>query len=60
MISRIMLSLKKAADSQQKGWALSEPTVNATDFQSLMFLRPANGANGIRNDDVPLDTIHES
>ena len=37
MISRIMLSLRKAADSQhQKGWSLGGPS----DFQSKMFSRP--------------------
>jgi len=60
MVSRIMLSLKKAADSHQTGWSLAEPTANATDLRSMKFFRPAKGANGKRDDDIPLDTILET
>jgi hypothetical protein len=60
MVSRIMLSLKKAADSQQKGWSLAEPTVNDTNYRSMKFFRPANGANEKKDDDIPLDTVLEA
>lgn len=51
MISRTMLSLKKAADSHQEGWSLVDPTANGTGFPSIKFLRPVKGANG-KEDDV--------
>jgi hypothetical protein len=30
MVARLMLSLKKAADSQQHGWCFGEPTTHTT------------------------------
>ena len=59
MISRIMLSLKKAAGSHQEGWSLGGTTADATNFQSIKFFRPADGANGETDDDIPLDTVLE-
>ena len=58
MISRIMLSLKKAADSRQKGWSLGEPTADTTNFQGMTFFRPARDMN-TKRDDVPLDTYSQ-
>ena len=55
MISRLMLSLKKAADSQQ-GWSLGEPTLNGSKLQSIRFFNSRKGTNG-REDDITLDTF---
>ena len=59
MISRIILSLRKAADSHQKGWSLAGSTANGTHLRSMKFFRPAKGANGNKDDDVPLETLPE-
>ena len=48
MISRIMLSLKKAANrTQWDAWSLTEPTTNQTNLQSIRFvdLRPVQVEN---------------
>ena len=58
MISRLMLSLKKTADSQQNGWSLGEPSVNATNLQSIKFFRPPRVITV--DDDIPLETQAES
>ena len=56
MISRIMLSLKKAADSQSVGWSLGEPYHTYANTGSVMkFARPAMHA-GAEQDGIPLDT----
>lgn len=59
MISRIMLSLKKAADLQQKIWTLTEPTATGPGFQPLKFFKPRRDANEGQGD-IPLDTYAES
>ena len=56
MISRIMLSLRKAADEQQSGWSLGVPTMASTNFRSIKFLQQRRGPNGDK-DDIPLDTL---
>ena len=58
MISRLMLSLKKAADSQQNGWTLGEPSVNGNNLQSIKFYRPPQATTF--GDDILLDTHPES
>ena len=55
MISRIMLSLRKAADSQQKVWSLGEPI----DVRSKKFFRPQTGPNGMEAE-IPLSTYPKS
>jgi len=59
MISRIMLSLKKAADSQQKAWTLTEPTMSGPGFQNLKFLKPGGDANERQHEAIPLQTFAE-
>lgn len=56
MISRIMFSLKKAADSQRKGWSLVQPTVAETTVEFPRFWRSTTGVR----DDAALDTHIES
>ena len=57
MISRLMLSLKKAADSEQTSWSLGQPSVSAgIDFRSMAkFSYPQKGISGIE-DGISLDT----
>ena len=58
MISRLMLSLKKAAESQQNGWSLGDPSVGGNDPQSLKFYRPQRATTF--GDDIQLDAHPES
>ena len=60
MISRIMLSLKKAADPQQKTWTLTEPTMTGPHFKGMEFFKPRRGASDMEHDSIPLDTYAES
>jgi len=55
MISRIMFSLKKAADSQNKPWTLTEPAVVGPNFQRGRPLIPRRRTNEMQND-IPLET----
>jgi len=61
MISRLMISLKKAADSQQTGWSLGQPSATLDiNFRSVSgFSHPPRGGRGIRGteDDIMLDTL---
>ena len=59
MASRIMLSLRKAADVQHVGWTLPGPSTAGTNFRSMKFVRPLKGLEGGR-DDIVLETISES
>ena len=59
MISRIMVSLKRAADSQQRAWSLTDPTVTGPNLQSMKFFKP-RGNTDERQHDIPLDTYTES
>ena len=59
MISRIMISLKKAADSQRKAWTLTDSTVAGPGFQSAKFFGLRRDTNE-RQHDIPLDTYVES
>jgi hypothetical protein len=51
MITRLMLSLKKAAISQEHGWSLGEPTTHAT----MGFAERRTGVS--TRDDIRLDTF---
>ena len=59
MISRIMLSLKEAADFEQEDWSLGGLSTNGNDLQSIKFFRPRVGASS-GEDGIPLDTYLES
>jgi hypothetical protein len=59
MISRIMLSLRKAANSSLDVWSLTEPPTNATSFHSITFFRPRKVTSG-RGDDIPLSAYPQS
>ena len=51
MITRLMLSLKKAATPQEDGWSLGEPTTHNT-------MRFAERRGGVATrDEIPLDTF---
>ena len=59
MISRLMLSLRKAVDEQQNRWSLTASSTIGANAQSVMFFRSRMGPNG-KGEDVPLDTYLES
>lgn len=59
MISRIMLSLRKAANPEYQGWSLGEPTAGGTNLQTLNFVRPRSGADWREASGIPLDTYQE-
>jgi len=51
MVSRIMISLKKAADSQQEGWPLGELPVSGDGSpQGMVFFRPQRGVDWVEDD----------
>jgi hypothetical protein len=56
MISRIMLSLRKAADEQQNGWSLA---VTSRTGANLEFTRQRGGSDS-KEDDIPLEGYLES
>ena len=57
MISRIMLSLRKAADQKAGTWSLGGPPANSTNLPTMDFVRPRQSGTNIMGDgDVPLDT----
>jgi len=51
MVARLMLSLKKAANPQEGGWSLGEPTTHMT----MRFAERRGGVS--TRDEVPLDTF---
>jgi len=51
MVTRLMLSLKKAANPQENGWSLGEPTTHMT----MRFAERRGGVS--TRDEVPLDTF---
>lgn len=59
MISRLMLSLKKAADSQHGLWSLTEPPTNVMKFKNAKLLRSQADTHQ-REDGIPLDTYNEA
>ena len=59
MISRIMLSLRKAADSQQNGWTLGASSMIGTSQPSMRFFNSRTGPNW-KGEEIPLDTRMES
>jgi len=57
MISRLMLSLKKAADPRRGEWSFGEPPTNSTNLPNIQFARPRGGANAnATGGDVAFDT----
>ena len=56
MISRIMLSLRKAVDKQQNGWSLA---MTKGTGAGLEFFQPRS-ASSVREDGIPLHTYIES
>lgn len=60
MISRIMLSLRKVADSLQNGWSLGEPSTGIIHTQGMNFLRPQKTLNTSNTEDIQLDTYADS
>jgi len=50
MITRLLLSLKKANASEEHGWSFGEPTTHTT----MKFAERRGGAD--TRDEVPLDT----
>ena len=57
MISRIILSLRKAADPMEKGWSLWEPSTNGISFQSMTSSRTMRDTHQV--DDIQLSTYSE-
>ena len=51
MISRMMLSLREAAESDTNDWTLGQPTTGKGNFQSMSFFRPRESAD-LGGDDV--------
>ena len=51
MITRLLLSLKKASTSQEHGWSFGEPTIHST----MRFAELRGGVS--TRDEVPLDTF---
>ena len=60
MISRIMLSLRKVADSRQGDWTLGGPTTNGSDLPSMEFFRPERAPIRTDTDGIALDTYIDS
>lgn len=58
MISRLMISLRKAADPVVDGSAIGRPS-NSTNLPTIQFVRPRIGTTGTEGD-IPLDTQLES
>ena len=59
MISRLMLSLRKAAYRQQNNRSSVSPRTDRRSFQNMMFFRPRRSTIS-GGDDIPLDTYRES
>ena len=60
MVSRIILSLKKAADSSQIHWSLTQETTNSNTSLSMLRFSPRRKGSIQEEDiEIPLDTFHE-
>lgn len=59
MVSRIMLSLRKAADADVVGWAFVEAPMNDDDLRNMEFFRPRRDTIS-REDNIPPGTYTES
>ena len=59
MVSRIMVSLRKAAALQQKGSSLERPRENRSDFRSLEFAHPQTGGTNLTEDETARDMYPE-
>ena len=56
MISRVMLSVRKAADPKAGSWSLGGPPANSTNLPAMDSARPRQSGTNIMTDgDVPLD-----
>ena len=51
MVTRLLLSLKKAVATQERGWKLGEPTTHTT----MRFAEHRGGASA--GDEIHLDTL---
>ena len=58
MVSRLMLSLKKAAGSQV-AWSLAEPSVNNPNLETISFFHSREDTSK-RDDGILLNTYSES
>lgn len=58
MISRLMISLRKAAHPKQVDWVPVKPPPRSGRIQSMTFYRPRRGVDP-EGDDIPLSTYHE-
>ena len=57
MISRLMLSLRKAADSQRNGLVFGDTLASSKSFQSARFFRSRKGKGSNGEDvEIPLST----
>ena len=60
MVSRIMLSLRKAADANvMVGWSFVEAPLNDDNLQNMEFFRPRRDTIS-RGDDIPPGAYTES
>ena len=59
MVSRMILSLRMAADPQQGVRSLGGPTVGGTDHTEMKFVRPRGGGDGPESD-IPLNVYPRS
>ena len=56
MISRLMLSLKKAADPQGGEWSFGERYANSTNLPTIQFARPRGGAANATEGGITYET----
>ena len=59
MTTRIMLSLRKAADLRRGDWSILEPPSYGSGTAGMKFLRPQKVTNE-RKDDIMLSTYIDS
>ena len=61
MISRMILSLRKAADSRQNSWfGNEERTTSSTGRNNVRYSRLERDSDEEDTDDILFDTYHES
>ena len=61
MISRMMLSLRKSAHSQENGWSFGGPSVDSRNLPSLKFFSPPGvTSSSSEGGDIPLYSYSES
>lgn len=54
MVTRIMISLRKAAASQEGGWSLGELPENCSDLRGMEFVYPRTAGT----EDAALHSVH--